>query len=118
MPSKHMLPKGKRRQSVRAQYRAARDAAEAVVAEEAKSAPEPHAKSPATVEAVPQDDLIEEEPELDSVALAETVVSEGARTLTVTAAAAGMRLDAFLAQAIPDISRARAQLLIEGGQVR
>src|SRR5207248_2658224 len=68
--------------------------------------------------AVPQDDLIEEEPELDSVALAETVVSEGARTLTVTAAAAGMRLDAFLAQAISDISRARAQLLIEGGQVR
>jgi 23S rRNA pseudouridine1911/1915/1917 synthase len=29
-----------------------------------------------------------------------------------------MRLDAYLAQAIPDISRARVQLLIEAGQVR
>ena len=29
-----------------------------------------------------------------------------------------MRLDAYLAQAIPEISRARVQLLIEGGQVR
>jgi 23S rRNA pseudouridine1911/1915/1917 synthase len=29
-----------------------------------------------------------------------------------------MRLDAYLAQAIPEISRARVQLLIEAGQVR
>ena len=28
-----------------------------------------------------------------------------------------MRIDAYLAQAIPDISRARVQLLIESGQV-
>ena len=33
-------------------------------------------------------------------------------------AAAGMRLDAYLAQAIPEISRARVQMLIEAGQVR
>lgn len=33
-------------------------------------------------------------------------------------AAAGLRLDQYLAQAIPDISRARVQMLIESGQVR
>jgi 23S rRNA pseudouridine1911/1915/1917 synthase len=119
-----MLPKGKRRQSVRSQYRAARDAAEAATeaaaaeAEEAAFAPEPHAKAPAAVAVVPHEELADEEPEPDSVLLAETLASEGALTLTVTRAAAGMRLDAFLAQAIRDISRARAQLLIEAGQVR
>jgi 23S rRNA pseudouridine1911/1915/1917 synthase len=119
-----MLPKGKRRQSVRAQYRAARDAAEASAeaaaaqAEEPALAPEPHTNAPAPVDADWQDHLAEEEPEPDSTGLAETVVSEGSRTLTATPAAAGMRLDAFLAQSIPDISRARAQLLIEAGQVR
>ena len=119
-----MLPKGKRRQSVRAQYRAARDAADSAAeavaseAERAAFAPQPPNKGPAPVEPSPQTDLVDDEPEHDSVLLAETVVSQGARTLTVTEAAAGMRLDAFLAQAIPDISRARAQLLIEAGQVR
>ncbi|WP_260706392.1 RluA family pseudouridine synthase [Edaphobacter flagellatus] len=37
---------------------------------------------------------------------------------TAAAEAAGLRLDQYLAQAIPDISRARVQLLIEHGQVR
>ena len=32
--------------------------------------------------------------------------------------AAGLRLDSYLAQTLPDISRARVQLLIESGQVR
>jgi 23S rRNA pseudouridine1911/1915/1917 synthase len=86
MPSKNMLPKGHRRQSVRAEYRATRGV-------EA----EPEA-------AVPAIDL--DEPE------------DGVRSFTAATAAAGMRLDAYLAQAIPGISRARVQLLIEAGQVR
>lgn len=46
------------------------------------------------------------------------LTEEGVRTFTADAAAAGMRLDAYLAQSLPEISRARVQLLIEGGQVR
>ena len=82
-----MLPKGKRRQSVRAQYRAARDAEAAA------------------------------EPEASPIAV-QPPAAEGTRSLIASATASGMRLDAFLAQAIPEISRARAQLLIEAGQVR
>jgi 23S rRNA pseudouridine1911/1915/1917 synthase len=85
MPSKNMLPKGHRRQSVRAEYRATRGV-------EA----EPEA-------AVPLLDL--DDPE------------DGVRSFVADIAAAGMRLDAYLAQALPDISRARVQLLIEAGQV-
>ena len=43
--------------------------------------------------------------------------ADGVRMLTVDAIAKGMRLDAYLAKAIPDISRARVGLLIDGGQV-
>lgn len=43
---------------------------------------------------------------------------DGIRTFTADIAAAGLRLDQYLAQAIPDISRARVQMLIENGQVR
>ncbi len=39
-------------------------------------------------------------------------------SFTAAPEAAGMRLDQYLAQAIPDISRSRVQLLIEQGQVR
>jgi 23S rRNA pseudouridine1911/1915/1917 synthase len=39
-------------------------------------------------------------------------------SFTAAPEAAGLRLDQYLAQAIPDISRARVQLLIEHGQVR
>ena len=42
---------------------------------------------------------------------------DGIRTLTAEAAAKDMRLDAYLAKAIPDISRARVTLLIDNGQV-
>ncbi len=44
-------------------------------------------------------------------------VEDGVRRFRAEAAAAGMRLDAYLARAIPEISRARAVLLLEGGQV-
>ncbi len=84
-----MLPKGGRRQSVRAEYRATRG----VVAE-----PEPE---------VPVLDLDED-----------TELEDGVRTFVADATAADMRLDAYLAQAIPEISRARVQMLIEAGQVR
>jgi 23S rRNA pseudouridine1911/1915/1917 synthase len=42
---------------------------------------------------------------------------DGVRSFTVEPAAKEMRLDAYLAKAIPDISRARVVLLIEKGQV-
>jgi 23S rRNA pseudouridine1911/1915/1917 synthase len=84
-----MLPKGHRRRSVRAEYRATRGV---------EAAPET---------AVPELDLDED-----------TDVEDGVRTFVADAAAAGMRLDAYLAKAIPEISRARVQLLIEAGQVR
>ena len=89
MPSKNMLPKGPRRRSVRAEYRATRGV------EEIAAAP------------VPLLDFDED-----------TELEDGVRTFVADAAAAGMRLDAYLAQAMPDISRARVQLLIEAGQVR
>jgi 23S rRNA pseudouridine1911/1915/1917 synthase len=89
MPSKNMLPKGARRRSVRAEYRATRGV------EETEPVP------------VPMLDL-EEDTELE----------DGVRTFVADAAAAGMRLDAYLAHAIPEISRARVQLLIEASQVR
>ena len=40
------------------------------------------------------------------------------RAFVADVAAAGLRLDHYLAQALPDVSRARVQLLIEAGQVR
>jgi 23S rRNA pseudouridine1911/1915/1917 synthase len=43
---------------------------------------------------------------------------DGIRHFTADPAAAGLRLDQYLAQALPDISRARVQMLIEAGQVR
>jgi 23S rRNA pseudouridine1911/1915/1917 synthase len=89
MPSKNMLPKGHRRQSVRAEYRATRGA-------EAE---------PGVI--VPVLDLDED-----------TELEDGVRTFGADATASGMRLDAYLAQAIPEISRARVQMLIEAGQVR
>jgi 23S rRNA pseudouridine1911/1915/1917 synthase len=84
-----MLRKGGRRQSVRAEYRATRGV-------------EPEAEA-----AVPVLDLDED-----------TEIEDGVRSFVASTAAAGMRLDAYLAQAIPEISRARVQLLIEAGQVR
>jgi len=90
MPSKHMLPKGQRRHTVKPEYRATRGLE-----------PEP----PPSVPVIDFDDLEED-------------TEAGIRTFTADAAAANLRLDQYLAQALPDISRARVQLLIEAGQVR
>jgi 23S rRNA pseudouridine1911/1915/1917 synthase len=89
MPSKNMLPKGDRRKSVRAEYRATRGVDEAV---------------PAAVPVLDLDD--------------DTEFEDGVRTFVADPAAAGMRLDAYLAQCLPDISRARVQMLIDAGQVK
>lgn len=90
MPSKNMLPKGQRHRSVRKEYVATRGV-------------EPEQPVPVPV--------LEFEDDADSDAA--TV-----RAFAADPAAAGLRLDQYLAQALPDISRARVQLLIDAGQVR
>jgi 23S rRNA pseudouridine1911/1915/1917 synthase len=89
MPSQNMLRKGNRRKSVMAEYRATRGA------------------EPTPEVIVPVLDLDED-----------TEMEDGVRSFLADATAAGMRLDAYLAHAIPEISRARVQMLIDAGQVR
>ncbi len=99
MPSKNMLPKGHRHRSVRAEYVATRGI------------------DPLTAPAVPtvNIDLYDHE----KVGL-DTGSATGPATHSITAPpeAAGLRLDQYLAQAIPDISRSRVHLLIHHGQVQ
>jgi 23S rRNA pseudouridine1911/1915/1917 synthase len=90
MPSKNMLPKGQRRRTVKPEYRATRGVEETL---------------PPPVPVIDFDELEED---------ADTSI----RTFIADPAAANLRLDQYLAQALPDISRARVQLLIEAGQVR
>ncbi|MGF7181914.1 RluA family pseudouridine synthase [Tunturiibacter psychrotolerans] len=89
MPSKNMLPKGQRRRTVKHEYRATRGVEEV---------------TPPQVPVLEFDEVEED--------------SDAVRTFTADPAAANLRLDLYLAQALPDISRARVQLLIEAGQVR
>jgi 23S rRNA pseudouridine1911/1915/1917 synthase len=88
MPSKNMLPKGQRHHTVRPQYVATRGVEPDVPLE------------------VP---VLEFEDDADDATI---------RTFQADPAAAGLRLDQYLAQALPDISRARVQLLIDAGQVK
>lgn len=90
MPSRNMLPKGQRHHSVRAQYVATRGV-------------EP--EMPLIIPTLEFED--------DADADATTI-----RTFEADPAAANLRLDQYLSQALPDISRARVQLLIDAGQVR
>ena len=83
-----MLPKGHRHRSVRSQYVATRGV-------------EP--EMPALVP------VIEFEEDQDP---------EAVREFAADASAAGLRVDAYLAQALADVSRARVQMLIDAGQVR
>lgn len=87
-----MLPKGQRHHTVRPQYVATRGV-------------EP--EIPLIVPVLEFDD------DADSPVNEATI-----RTFPADPSAAGLRLDAYLAQALPDISRARVQLLIDAGQVR
>ncbi|HTV07664.1 MAG TPA: RluA family pseudouridine synthase [Candidatus Aquilonibacter sp.] len=153
MPSKNMLPKGKRRHSVRAEYRKLRtELNEARAREqqdaEAVQAGERHEELYDTGEfmrdALPDpsnpylrvantagtrnemqtpterryDGLKPSEPEQPQIHIVEDLEPEdGVRSFIAEAAAAKMRLDAYLAKALPQISRGRVQLLIENGQV-
>jgi 23S rRNA pseudouridine1911/1915/1917 synthase len=94
MPSKNMLPKGQRRRTVRPEYVATRGVEETL---------------PLPVPVIDFDDL-EEDPDVTN--------ATRVRAFRADPAAANLRLDQYLAQALPDISRARVQLLIEAGQVR
>jgi 23S rRNA pseudouridine1911/1915/1917 synthase len=94
MPSKNMLPKGQRRRTVKHEYRATRGVEEVL---------------PPPVPVIDFDDLEEDTDATDTASV---------RTFLADPAAANLRLDQYLAQALPDISRARVQLLIEAGQVR
>jgi 23S rRNA pseudouridine1911/1915/1917 synthase len=156
MPSKNMLPKGKRRQSVRAEYRKIRtelndardrekelnenpppsqdgteredmyDTAElmqdslpnpsnpylrvantAGTRNEIQTPAEKRYEGLKPLEIAPQEIHVLEDLEPEA----------GIRSFIAEAAAAKMRLDAYLAKALPHISRGRVQLLIENGQV-
>ncbi|GAA3748402.1 RluA family pseudouridine synthase [Terriglobus aquaticus] len=100
MPSKNMLPKGKRRQTVKADYRAARDA---------------------TREAEEQRKQAEEDA-LYGTAEGRSSTPETAanreHTFRTTNADRNTRLDQFVTAKLPDLSRSRAQLMIEAGQVQ
>ena len=156
MPSKNMLPKGKRRHSVRAEYRKirteineARDREKELA--EAGEIPQ-NSDQPAEMwdtaelmqDALPNpsnpylriantagtrneiqtpaerryEGLKPLEPAPQDIRVLEDLEPEaGIRSFIAEAAAAKMRLDAYLAKALPDISRGRVQLLIESGQV-
>ncbi len=89
MPSKNMLPKGQRHRSVRAEYVKTRGVEEA---------------------AAPAIPLLELDPYAPGA-------EEATHRVVAPAEARGLRLDQYLAQAIPEISRSRVQLLVESGQV-
>lgn len=120
MPSKNMLKKGKRRQTVKPAYRAHRDAlreAEAAGAQETVS--EVEAQAQASEDRI--EDAVPGKPGQEPLELAEMPeleMEDGVRSFVADAAAKGRRLDAYLAKALPDVSRARVQMLIDDGQVR
>ena len=150
MPSKNMLRKGKRRQSVKAEYRVTRDAVnEVATAELAAAEAELYGETPPVTvspvtrviaagpkpekrgyqksgrrqqrtasEPAPDSSATMDEDDELLVAGPEAMPVGGRRTWVADATARGLRLDAYLAKALPEISRARAQLLIEHGQVR
>jgi 23S rRNA pseudouridine1911/1915/1917 synthase len=153
MPSQNMLPKGKRRQSVKQEYRAQRtqtqerEAALLAAGEEPerhememvdtasfKVHTSPFAGRPGLVTSGPNGGKHPQEeadmsvrrypaPKTYAEPVAEVQVLEdlepedGIRTFTAEPAAAGMRIDAYLAKALPEVSRARVQLLMEKDQV-
>ena len=151
MPSQNMLPKGNRRQSVKAEYRAQRtllqeqeaarrDAGEteaepertAYDTAERYTTPSPFAHLSGLVTSGPDGGKhpseqksprrypsrkVYAEPQPEIQVIEDLEAEDGVRSFAAESAAAGMRLDAYLAKAIPEISRARVVLLIDGGQV-
>jgi 23S rRNA pseudouridine1911/1915/1917 synthase len=153
MPSQNMLPKGKRRQSVKQEYRAQRtltqerEAALRAAGEDpaahllempdtpgVKTHVSPFAGRPGLVTSGPSGGKHPQQdadmsvrrypaPRVYAGPAPEVRVhddlepEDGVRSFTAEGAAAGMRLDAYLAKALPEVSRARVQLLTENGQV-
>ena len=155
MPSQNMLPKGKRRQSVKQEYRAQRTLAQEREAELRAKGEDVESLGPALYDTAdftphvspfagrpglvtsgpsggkhPQEEAdmsvrrygvprLYREPEMEReiTVLDDLEAEDGVRSFAAESAAEGMRLDAYLAKAIPEISRARVVLLIDGGQV-
>ncbi|HXS13635.1 MAG TPA: RluA family pseudouridine synthase, partial [Acidobacteriaceae bacterium] len=154
MPSKNMLPKGKRRQSVRAEYRKIRTELNDAREREKELADAAHASQNDNQEMWDTAELMRENlpdpsnpflriantagtrnqpttpdtPRYEGLKPPESMPREihvfedlepeaGIRSFIAEAAAAKMRVDAYLAKALPHISRGRVQLLIENGQV-
>ncbi len=119
MPSKNMLRKGKRRQTVKPAYRAHRDALQAAQ-HDAHSAPAVESDEALVQTAMPEGEvaLPNAGAALAIPVLDELEAEDGVRSFPADAAAKGKRLDAYLAKALPDISRARVQLLIDHRQVQ
>ena len=130
MPSKNMIKKGKRRQTVKPAYRAHRDAqtaleeATAIAADQELFGPEPRVGRPS----VPTPPSLEQTPPAQQTTLPneappltdgtdELETEDEPRDFLAGAEAHGKRLDSYLARMLPDITRARVQLLIEAGQV-
>ena len=147
MPSKNMLRKGKRRVSVKADYRSARDKVNDAAAQELQAAeaalygqPLPEAapdvpntivpdkpqrgyqKSGRRAQRTTEAPVIapsEMDDDDDLVLPRPSELPDGVRkSWTADPSSRGQRLDLHLAKMLPQISRARAQLLIEHGQVR
>ena len=117
MPSKNMIRKGKRRQTVKPVYRAHREATREA---EAAAQRDAEVRLFAGEEIGPAAEGSAPDAGPDAFAAVELPafeVGDGTRSLVVPPTAKGKRLDAFLARAVPEISRGRVQLLIEDGQV-
>ena len=99
MPSKNMLPKGQRHRSVRAEYRATRGV------------------EPSAPPVIPTLDLDLYSETASPQPPGSQPSAQPTHTISVPPEARGLRLDQYLAQAIPEISRSRVQLLIDHGQV-
>ena len=100
MPSKNMLPKGKRRQTVKSDYRAARDA---------------------TRDAEAQRKQAEEDALYGSAVATATdagVAPQPEQIFSATNVDRNTRLDQFVTAKLPELSRSRAQMMIEAGQVQ
>lgn len=100
MPSKNMLPKGKRRQTVKADYRAARDASRDAEAQQKQA----------------EDDALYGTSADTSHPAGTNTVQE--RTFRATSVNHNTRLDQFITAKLPDLSRSRAQMMIEAGQIQ
>ena len=119
MPSKNMIKKGKRRQTVKPAYRAHRDAlreAQDLATHPAVPVLEPQAVG--REETMPEPGASRVVEAANPEPPPELEFEDGVRSFHADAAARGKRLDSYLAKVLPEISRARVQLLIDSGQVR